>query len=88
MGTASDQLGKQAQEVKKELQTMGDTVKRAAQEKLEQVGEAASEYREQGRDKVHGLACACEQLIRERPLRSVLMAAGIGWLLGRVWKRH
>ncbi len=88
MATTTDQLGKQAQEVKKDLQAMGETVKHAAQEKLGQVGEVASEYREQGRNKVHGLACACEQLIRERPLRSVLLAAGIGWLLGRVWKRR
>jgi ElaB/YqjD/DUF883 family membrane-anchored ribosome-binding protein len=39
-------------------------------------------------DKVHGIACTCEQFIRERPLRSVLMAAGIGWLLGRFWNRR
>ncbi|MEI8376624.1 MAG: hypothetical protein WCJ35_27720, partial [Planctomycetota bacterium] len=42
--------------------------------------------REQVQDKVHGIACDCEQFVRERPLRSVLMAAGIGWLLGRLWK--
>ena len=67
---------------------MRETVRDAAQEKLGQFGEAASEYCELGRDKVHGVACACEQFIRERPLRSVLMAAGIGWLLGRFWKRR
>ena len=52
------------------------------------VAEKASEYCEQGRDKVHGVACACEQFLRERPLRSVLIAAGIGWLFGRFWKRR
>ena len=74
--------------MKKDLKKMGETVSNAAQEKLEQVGEAASEYCAQGREQVHGLACACEQFIRDRPLRSVLMAAGVGWLLGRVWKRR
>jgi len=88
MSTTSDRLAKQAMEVKKDLQEMGGTVRDAAQEKLEQVGEKASEYCEQGREKVHGVACACEQFIRERPLRSVLMAAGIGWLLGSFWKRR
>jgi ElaB/YqjD/DUF883 family membrane-anchored ribosome-binding protein len=88
MSTTSDRLGKQAMEVKKDLQEMGGTVRDAAQEKLGQVGEKAAEYCEQGRDKVHGVACACEQFIRERPLRSVLMAAGIGWLLGSFWKRR
>jgi ElaB/YqjD/DUF883 family membrane-anchored ribosome-binding protein len=88
MSTATNRLGKQAMAVKKDLQKMGGTVRDAAQEKLGQVGEEAAEYYEQGRDKVHGVACACEQFLRQRPLTSVLMAAGIGWLLGRFWKRR
>jgi ElaB/YqjD/DUF883 family membrane-anchored ribosome-binding protein len=88
MSTTSDRLGKQAMEVKKDLQEMNETVRDAAQEKLGQVGEKASAYYEQGRDKAHGIACACEQFLRERPLASVLMAAGAGWLVGRFWKRR
>lgn len=88
MSTTSDRLGKKAMEVKKDLQETGGTLRDAVQEKLEQVGEKASEYCEQGRNQVHGVACACEQFLRKRPLRSVLIAAGIGWLLGRFWKRR
>ena len=88
MSTASDQIGKQAKKVTEDLLKMGGTVKDAAQEELGQLGEKAAEYCEQGRDKVHGVACACEQYLRERPLRSVLIAAGIGWLLGRLWKNR
>ncbi len=40
----------------------------------------------QAQDKIHGVACACEQYVRQQPLRAVLMAAGIGWLVGRFWK--
>lgn len=88
MPTASDRLGKQATRVKKDLEQMGGTAKDIAEDQFEHVGEMASEYYEQGRDKVHGVACACEQFVRERPLRSVLMAAGLGWLLCQVWKRR
>lgn len=88
MTTTSSQLGKQAREVTEDLQTMGETVRDAVREKLAEVGENASECCEQGRDKVRGVACACEQFVRERPLTSILMAAGIGWLLGRLWKRR
>ena len=88
MSTTSDRLGKQAREVTEDVEKMGGTVRDAAQEKLGQVGEEAAEYCEQGRDKVRGVACACEQFLRERPLRSVLMAIGFGWLLGRFWKRR
>jgi ElaB/YqjD/DUF883 family membrane-anchored ribosome-binding protein len=84
----SSDLGNQALGVKHELQEMGQTVRDAAQEKLGQMGERASAYCEQGREKAHGIACACEQYLRERPLQSVLMAAGVGWLLGRFGKRR
>ncbi len=86
MSKTSDQLGKQAKEVAEDLQEMGETVRDAAQKKVEQVGEAASEYCAQGRDKVHGVACACEQFLRQKPLTSLLLAAGVGWLFGRFWK--
>jgi ElaB/YqjD/DUF883 family membrane-anchored ribosome-binding protein len=88
MSTTTNRLGKQAKEVTERLQEMGRTVGDAAQEKLGQAGEKASECCVQGRDKVHGVACACEQFLRERPLMSVLMAAGVGWLIGRFWKRR
>jgi len=86
MSTTGDRLGKQAREVTEDVEKMGATVRDAAQETLGQVGEKAAEYCEQGRDKVHGIACAGEQFLRQRPLTSVLLAAGIGWLLGRFWK--
>ena len=88
MSTTSERLGKQAKEVAEDLEKMGETVGDAAQEKLGQAGERASECCEQGREKIHGAACACEQFVRQRPLRSVLLAAGIGWLLGRFWKHR
>lgn len=87
MSKKTDQLGKQANEVAEDLQKMASTARDATQAKLGQVSDKAAEYGEQVQDKVHGIACACEQFIRERPLRSILMAAGIGWLLGRFWKR-
>jgi ElaB/YqjD/DUF883 family membrane-anchored ribosome-binding protein len=81
-------LRNQAQQVTKDLQDLGGAAKGAAQEKLGELREIASEYCEQGRDKVHGIACACEQFLQQRPLTSVLLAAGVGWLLGRFWKRR
>ena len=88
MLTTSNQLGKQAKEVTEDIQKMGRTVRDAAQEQLGQVGERAAEYYGQGQDKVHEVTCACKQFVSERPLTCVLVAAGIGWLLGRFWKRR
>jgi ElaB/YqjD/DUF883 family membrane-anchored ribosome-binding protein len=86
MSNTTDQLGKQAKEVTEDLEQMGGAVRDAAQAKLGQVSEKAADYGEETQDELHGIACACEQYVRERPLRSVLMAGGIGWLLGRFWK--
>ena len=88
MSTTGDRLVAQAKEVSEDLKEMADIVRNAAQEKIGQVSENAAEYVEQGRDKVHDVAGACEQYVRERPLRSILIAAGIGLLLGRFWTRR
>ena len=88
MSNTTDQLGKQAKEVTEGIRRMSETVMDAAQEKIGQAGDRAAECGEQARDQLHGVACACEQFIRARPLRAVLMAAGIGWLLGRFGNRR
>ena len=88
MSTTTNRLGAKAMEVKKDLEEMGGGVRDAAREKLAQAGETTSQCLEQGRDKVHGAACACEQFVRQRPLTSVLIAASVGWLLGRFWKHR
>jgi ElaB/YqjD/DUF883 family membrane-anchored ribosome-binding protein len=86
MSTTSDQLDKQAKDVTEDLQEMGATLRDAARVKLGRVGARASECCEHARDKVHGAACACEEFVRQRPLTSVLLAAGAGVLLGCFWK--
>ena len=84
----SDQIRAQAKVVSRDLKDMGDIVKDAAQEQLGQVRENATECYEQGRDKVHGVGCDFEQYVRDRPVKSVLIAAGVGLLFGRFWMRR
>jgi len=86
--STSGRLGAQAQEVSKDLKEMGDIVKDAAQEKLEHMRENADECYQHGRDKVHSVVSTFEQYIRERPVKSVLIAAGVGLLFGRFWMRR
>lgn len=88
MSTTSDRLGAQANGVSEDLTEMSGIVRDAAQEKLREVRETATEYYEQGRDDVHGVLCNFEQHVRARPIRSVLIGAGIGLLFGRFWMRR
>lgn len=85
---ARDRLRKQAREVTNDLQQMGEIARDAAQEKLEQLRENASEYYEQGQDKVHQVAGTLEQFVRERPFKSIMIAAGVGLVFGRFWMRR
>jgi ElaB/YqjD/DUF883 family membrane-anchored ribosome-binding protein len=88
MTATTDRFAKQAMEVSKELQELGVIAKEAAQEKLGQLRDGATGYYGQGREKVHDAVSSCEQFVRQRPFGSMLIAAGIGLLLGRFWMRR
>jgi ElaB/YqjD/DUF883 family membrane-anchored ribosome-binding protein len=64
---------------------MGDIARDAAREKLGELRENASGYYQQGQDKVQGVVSAVEQSIVRQPLKSVLIAVGVGLVLGRLW---
>jgi ElaB/YqjD/DUF883 family membrane-anchored ribosome-binding protein len=50
--------------------------------------ELASHYLEEGRQRAIGLERSLEQQIREQPLRAMLTAAGIGFVLGILFSRR
>jgi ElaB/YqjD/DUF883 family membrane-anchored ribosome-binding protein len=56
-------------------------------EAARQVGETASQYYEQGRQQLAGLEQSLEENIRAKPLQAVLLATGIGLLLGLLWRK-
>jgi ElaB/YqjD/DUF883 family membrane-anchored ribosome-binding protein len=86
--TATDRLREQAREVTKELQEMGNTASDAVRENLGQLQDEACEYYEQGRDQAVQAEHTFEQVIKDHPLKSILIAAGVGMFLGRFWIRR
>jgi ElaB/YqjD/DUF883 family membrane-anchored ribosome-binding protein len=88
MVTKSARLRAQTKELSSDLKEMADIAKDAAQEQLERARQNTAEWYEQGRGKVRGAACDVEQYVRDRPLKSVLIAAGAGLLFGRFWMRR
>ncbi len=65
------------EELREHLGRLGETAKQAAYEQVEYLREA-------GLEKAHQL----EDRIREQPLKSVLIAAGVGFVLGVIWMRR
>jgi ElaB/YqjD/DUF883 family membrane-anchored ribosome-binding protein len=82
-----DQLREKTSDVKSSLQEMGSSAKQMAQEKYETVRDSMAEYYEQGREKAMELEQSLETRVREKPLSSLLVATGLGFLIGMLWMR-
>jgi len=97
--SSTDDLRRKAGDVKQSVQELGSVAKQAAGEKIgelrdtasEKMGElrdSASEYYERGRDRMYEAEQTVEDYIREQPLKSVLIAAGVGFVLGACYLRR
>jgi ElaB/YqjD/DUF883 family membrane-anchored ribosome-binding protein len=54
---------------------------------MQQAGESASQLANRGRETMSQFEEGLEDRIRSKPLQSVLIAAGVGMLLGLIWKK-
>lgn len=86
--TSTEQLREKAAETGQNLREVGACAKDAAQEQLGQLRDTATEYYQQGREKAVEWRGDVQSYIREEPVKSVLLAAGIGLILGFLWRRH
>jgi ElaB/YqjD/DUF883 family membrane-anchored ribosome-binding protein len=69
------------------MQEQGREMSQRAQDLATQGKEAATEYYEQGRERVQEWQQQLERQVREKPLQSLLIAAGIGMLIGLLKRR-
>jgi ElaB/YqjD/DUF883 family membrane-anchored ribosome-binding protein len=67
---------------------VGQQVRDAAREQYGHLRDQASEYYERGRDMAQQWEQNLEGYIQEQPIKSILIAAGVGLLLGVLLKRH
>lgn len=64
-----------------------EELRNAATEKYEQFRDTAKEYYEHGRERATEWEHGIEDYVREKPVQALLMAAGVGVILGLLWKR-
>jgi ElaB/YqjD/DUF883 family membrane-anchored ribosome-binding protein len=69
--------------VRDKTQELGDQAKELGA----QAQQAAVEYYQQGREGLVDLQHTIEAQIHEKPVQSLLIAGGIGLLLGLLWRR-
>ena len=80
-------LSESATQVGQNLRDLGGQVREAATERYSQVRDQATEYYDQGRQRAREWEEGLESYVHEKPLQAVLIAAGVGVLLGLLWKR-
>jgi ElaB/YqjD/DUF883 family membrane-anchored ribosome-binding protein len=80
-------LREKAGDMKSSLQEMGASAKQVAQEQFEGVRDKMAGYYEHGRDRAIELEHSLENRIREKPISSLAIAAGLGFLVGMLWMR-
>jgi ElaB/YqjD/DUF883 family membrane-anchored ribosome-binding protein len=79
-----DQASELGVQVREKAQELGSK----AQELGTQATEIAAEYYQQGREQALALEQAVEAQIRDKPIQSLLIAGGLGLLIGFLWRRR
>lgn len=87
IGTLRDQAQEAGREVAHKVQQVGEEIAEKAQHLGEHSKEIMSEYYQQGRQQAAAWEHQLEQQIREKPIQSLLIAGGIGLLLGILCRR-
>ena len=83
----TDQLKDKATEVASNLRDMGSTVRDAATQQYQTAMDSAQEYYDQGRERAMEWQGQLEEYVREQPVKALAIAAGVGVVLGILWKR-
>lgn len=79
-------LKEAAQTLNSDLQHLGQTTKKVAQEAMQQVRQNVGQYYQVGLEKTREVEKNMESQIRSHPLSALAIAAGIGLVVGAIWK--
>ena len=86
-GQGSADVSQTAQQVGQNLRELGGQVRDVAQQRYEQLRHQATDYYDQGKERAQEWEQSLESYVHEKPIQAVLIAAGVGVLLGLLWKR-
>jgi ElaB/YqjD/DUF883 family membrane-anchored ribosome-binding protein len=78
----------QAQRLGEQAQQWQESATKMAQDTYSNVRDSASEYIQQGRERAMQLEESVETFIHDQPLKSILIAAGIGFACGFLLMRR
>jgi ElaB/YqjD/DUF883 family membrane-anchored ribosome-binding protein len=85
---AAEQLREKAGEAAAKLHDIGSKAADAAHEQYDRLRDTAGEYFQDGRDRARQWREGLEEFVQEKPIKSLLIAAGVGMLFGFIWRRR
>ena len=83
-----DRLREKVSETREDIAEIGHLAKETVQDKFHELKDRATEKYGEGKDKVQELEATVARKVRESPMKSVLIAAGVGLVLGYIWRRR
>jgi ElaB/YqjD/DUF883 family membrane-anchored ribosome-binding protein len=86
--TANGRLADHASTIAKDVHKVGDAARRVATDGVDAIRETAHQYLDDGKAQVRQLGDSVQQRVQDQPVKSLLIAAGIGFLLGAIWIRR
>lgn len=85
---STQQIRDKAGEVAQGIRDIGSSARDAAREQYDHLRGTAQEYYEQGRARAQEWEQNLESYVQEKPLQALAIAAGVGLLVGLLWRRH
>jgi Uncharacterized conserved protein len=85
--SSHDALRDTTHQLKEDVVRLGRTTRDIAHETMDHLKENAGEVYHQGLEKAQDWEKNLEKRIQKNPMKAVLIAAGIGLVLGAIWNR-
>jgi ElaB/YqjD/DUF883 family membrane-anchored ribosome-binding protein len=86
-GRPQDTFRDKLTETRENIADMGHLAKDAVQDKLYELKDRAAESYASGKEKLQDIEKNLARRVAESPMKSVLIAAGVGLALGLLWRR-
>lgn len=80
-------LGEKAAQVGQTLKDLGQQARDTATEKYEHIREHAEDYYQQGKERVQEWEQTLESYVKEKPVQSLMIAAGVGVVIGLLLRK-
>jgi ElaB/YqjD/DUF883 family membrane-anchored ribosome-binding protein len=83
-----DTIADRTATVARDMQQIGDAARKMADHSVTAVRDTAKQYLDEGRSRLEHLGDDVQSRVAEQPIKALLVAAGIGFLIGAIWTRR